>query len=58
MMFVHPKTDSLGSLNITDEHKANIYKDVLESIKANYLYFVSKVENKIVFEKQRTDNKC
>jgi hypothetical protein len=48
---VHPKTGSLGSSNITDEHKANIYKDVLESIKANDLYIVSKVENKIVFEK-------
>lgn len=49
MMFVHPKADSLGSLNITDEHKVNIYKDVLESIKSNDLYLVSKVENKIVF---------
>ena len=54
LMFVHPKTGSLGSSNITDEHKASIYKDVLDSIKTNDLYLVSKVEGKIVFEKQKT----
>jgi hypothetical protein len=51
LMFVHPKTGSLGSSNITDELKANIYKDVLESIKNNDLYLLSKVENKLTFTK-------
>ena len=58
LMFVHPKTGSLGSSNITDEHKVSIYKNVLDSIKTNNLYLVSKVENKIVFEKQKTNKQC
>ena len=52
LMFVHPKTGSLGYDNITDESKALLYKRVLECIKTNSLYEV-KVENaKIAFKKR------
>ena len=37
-MFVHPKTGSQGSDNITDESKAYLYKKVLECIKSEDLY--------------------
>jgi hypothetical protein len=40
-MFVHPKTGSEGSDNITDESKAKIYKDVLEAIKTNNLFNIT-----------------
>jgi len=36
-MFVHPKTGSEGSDNITDDSKAKIYKDVLDAIKKDDL---------------------
>ncbi len=38
LMFVHPKTGKLGSENITDESKAELYKKVVECIKNNDLY--------------------
>lgn len=38
LMFVHPKTGSKGSENITDESKAYLYKKVLECIKSEDLY--------------------
>lgn len=37
-MYVHPKTGSRGSTNITDESKAYLYKNVLERIKSNNLF--------------------
>jgi len=45
LMFLHPKTGSLGYDNITDESKAMLYKKVLASIKLNDLYKLV-VENK------------
>jgi len=53
LMFVHPKTGSLGSDNINDESKAYLYKKVLNCIKTGDLY---KVEvdvssNNLVFNK-------
>jgi len=41
LMFVHPKTGSLGADNITDESKALLYKKVLECIQTNDLYKVT-----------------
>lgn len=38
LMFIHPKTGSKGSENITDESKAYLYKKVLECIKSENLY--------------------
>lgn len=38
LMFVHPKTGSKGSENITDGSKAYLYKKVLECIKSEDLY--------------------
>ena len=38
LMFVHPKTGSLGAPNITDASRVNLYKEVLECIKSNNLY--------------------
>lgn len=50
LMFVHPKTGTLGSDNITDESKAKLYKDVLEAIKTNVLYRVVLNDTEICFE--------
>lgn len=52
-MFVHPKTGSLGSENITDESKAYLYKKVLDSIKSKNLYqlSLSPSNKKIAFHK-------
>jgi len=52
-LFVHPKTGSHGSENITDESKAYLYKKVLDCIMSNDLYklSVNKSNGKIQFEK-------
>jgi len=52
LMFIHPKTGSLGYENITDESKALLYKKVLESIKSNNLYKVTIENNNLIFTKQ------
>lgn len=52
LMFLHPKTSSLGYENITDESKALLYKKVLECIKTNNLFEVTVENNKLVFNKQ------
>jgi len=52
LMFLHPKTGSLGYDNITNESKASLYKNVLESIKTKNLYEVTVGNNKLVFKKQ------
>jgi len=41
LMYVHPKTGTLGSDNITDESKAYLYKKVLACIDSNDLYALS-----------------
>lgn len=53
LMFVHPKTGSLGYDNITDESKAALYKKVLTCIESNNLYKVEldDIKNKLVFSK-------
>ena len=38
LMFVHPKTGSKGTENMTDETKAYLYKKVLDCIKSEDLY--------------------
>jgi len=38
LMFVHPKTGSEGSDNITEQSKALIYKEVLACIRTNELF--------------------
>ena len=38
LMFVHPKTGSMGSENINDESKAYLYKKVLNCIQINDLF--------------------
>lgn len=52
-MFVHPKTGSEGSENITDESKSLIYKEVLKCIKSNDLYQITldEKENTLNFTK-------
>jgi len=52
LMFLHPKTGSLGYENITDESKALLYKKILECIKTNNLFEVTVENNKLVFNKQ------
>ena len=52
LMFVHPKTGSLGYENITDESKTLLYKKVLDCIKDNKLLMITVENNKLVFNKQ------
>lgn len=54
LMFVHPKTGSMGSSNINDESKAYLYKKVLDCIKSNDLYVLSLDDSKkkIIFKKK------
>ncbi len=53
LLFVHPKTGSKGSENITDDSKAYLYKKVLECIKSEDLYKLTldKTQTKINFVK-------
>jgi hypothetical protein len=53
LMFLHPKTGSLGYENITDDSKSLLYKKVLEKIKANDLYEVTVESKKLVFNKSQ-----
>lgn len=53
LMFIHPKTGSLGYDNINDASKALLYKKVLECIKTNNLFKVSVENEKLVFVKQK-----
>jgi hypothetical protein len=53
LMFVHPKTGSLGAENISDESKAYLYKKVLACIQSNNLYKVElNSEKRLVFNKK------
>lgn len=38
LMFVHPKTGSMGASNINDESKAHLYKKILECIISHDLF--------------------
>lgn len=51
LMFIHPKTGSMGADNITDDSKAKLYKQVLEGIKDKNLYSIFEENNKLIFEK-------
>lgn len=51
LMFLHPKSGSLGYENITDDSKAMLYKKVLDGIKTNNLYQLIINNNKLVFAK-------
>ena len=52
-LYVHPKTGSQGSANITDKSKALLYKKVVNCIQTNNLYELSldAHKKKIQFEK-------
>ncbi len=52
LMFLHPKTGSMGFDNITNESKSLLYKKVLNDILNNELYELNVVDNKILFIKQ------
>ncbi len=56
LMFLHPKTGSMGSSNIKDQDKARLYKEVLKCIKSNDLYLVelNKESTQIEFKKLET----
>ncbi|MBD3329465.1 hypothetical protein GF357_03155 [Candidatus Dojkabacteria bacterium] len=51
LMFVHPKTGSMGAENITDESKTKLYKKVLKGIKTQSLYEINEEKNKLIFKK-------
>lgn len=46
LMYVHPKTGSMGSENLTRETISSLYKKVYECIEANDLYLVQASEDK------------
>lgn len=52
LMYLHPKTGTLGYENITDESKALLYKKVLECIKTKNLFIATVENNKLTFKKQ------
>jgi hypothetical protein len=54
LMFVHPKTGSMGSSNITDESKTYLYKKVLDCIKSDDLFVLSLDDSKkkIIFKRK------
>lgn len=54
LMFLHPKTGSMGSENINDESKAYLYKKVLNSIKTGDLYKIeiNPINNHLAFHKE------
>lgn len=55
IMFVHPKTGSMGSSNITDDSKALLYKKVYESIKSSNLFelTLNKEKDEIIFTRMK-----
>lgn len=52
LMFLHPKTGSLGYDNIADDTKALLYKRVLECIKTSNLFIVTVENGKLIFRKK------
>lgn len=56
LLFVHPKTGSQGSDNITDKSKAYLYKKILDCIESNDLYELSKDANeeKLIFNRLKS----
>jgi hypothetical protein len=51
LLFVHPKSGSLGFENIADELKTLLYKKVLECIKSDNLFSVTVNKEKLIFTK-------
>jgi hypothetical protein len=51
LLFVHPKSGSLGFENIADELKTALYKQVLECIKSDNLFAVTVNKEKLIFTK-------
>ncbi len=60
LMFIHPKTGSMGAENITNESRNYLYKKVLDSIKSNDLYCLklNESEDKINFVKVAVTKQC
>jgi hypothetical protein len=52
LMFLHPKTGSMGYENITDHSKTLLYKKVLEFIKSKNLFTVTVENKKLIFAKK------
>jgi hypothetical protein len=52
LMYIHPKTGTLGRENISREEKAALYKDVLEAIKTANLYKLNldETQSKLSFD--------
>lgn len=49
LLFVHPKTGSMGASNITDHSKALLQKKLYESIISNNLFLVTIENDKLLF---------
>jgi len=49
LLFVHPKTGSMGASNITDQSKALLQKKLCDGIKSNSLFLVTIEEEKLLF---------
>lgn len=51
LMYLHPKSGSLGYENITDESKSFLYKTVLDCIKTDNLFLVTVKNSKLEFNR-------
>ncbi len=52
LLFIHPKTGSEGSENITDEYKALLLKNLVNSLKSGNIYKVNATkDNKLEYIK-------
>ena len=50
LMFVHPKTGTLGGRNITDKSKTALYKKVYQAIENDDLFELIVENNELVFK--------
>ena len=51
LMYIHPKTGTLGGRNITDESKTALYKKMYLAIESNDLFELKVLDNKLIFKK-------
>ncbi len=56
LMFVHPKSGSLGASNIDDDYKAYLYKKVLDCVESDDMYELTLNEEKSKIEFKKLDD--
>jgi hypothetical protein len=56
LIFVHPKSGSLGYDNVSDKSKVWLYKKALKDIETENLYLVTVNDNELIFDLKDTSN--